>query len=177
MMPQKRNPDVAELARAQAGRILGDMVGLAVVLKGLPLSYDRDLQEDKALVFDAHDALVAALEAMTTMVRGLRFDADRLAASASDADLLATDLAERLVIAGIPFREAHRRVASLVRNLDASGAGLGDASAQDLAALGDGITPEYLSAGASLDARDGGGPSPSSVRAQLRTLGTLLERK
>jgi argininosuccinate lyase len=175
MMPQKRNPDVAELARAQAGRVLGDVVALATVLKGLPLAYDRDLQEDKPAVFDAHDSLLPAVEAMAAMVRGLRFDASRMSEVAADGDLLATDLAERLVTGGVPFRDAHARVAGLVRDLEAQGRTLTDASREELRALGDGIGGTELTATPSIGARGGGGPSPASVRDQLRALRARLD--
>ncbi len=110
LMPQKRNPDVAELARAKSGRVLGDLVALLTVLKGLPLAYDRDLQEDKPVVFDAAAAVDGTLAALHRLVPALRFDLPRLLDAAQDAGLQATDRAEALVAAGVPFREAHVRV-------------------------------------------------------------------
>src|SRR5207237_2398011 len=110
LMPQKRNPDVAELVRGKTGRIVGDLVSLLTTLKGLPLGYNRDLQEDKAPVFDAVDQVLATLGALTTAVSTLEFDAARLLKAASDPLLLATDLAEYLVAKGVPFREAHEIV-------------------------------------------------------------------
>jgi argininosuccinate lyase len=110
LMPQKKNPDIAELIRGRAGRPLGSLVALATVLKGLPLAYDRDLQEDKAALFAAVDSANESLAAATLLVRHLEFDRARLEAAASDPALLATDAAEALVQAGTPFRKAHEAV-------------------------------------------------------------------
>ena len=107
IMPQKKNPDVAELTRGKAGRLIGDLTGLLATLKGLPLAYNRDLQEDKEPVFDAVDTLSLVLPAMAGMVATLRFDTDRLAALAGQGFSLATDIAEWLVRQGVPFRVAH----------------------------------------------------------------------
>ena len=115
MMPQKLNPDVAELVRGKAGTAIGRLAGLLATTKGLPLAYNRDLQEDKPPVFAARADLRGALAALTVLVRGLELDRDRLAAAASDPLLLATDAAEELVRAGTPFREAHEQVARSVR--------------------------------------------------------------
>jgi argininosuccinate lyase len=115
LMPQKKNPDVAELLRGRSGRPLGGLVTLATVLKGLPLTYDRDLQEDKAVVFGAVENAAQCLLAAKLVVERIRFDRERLAAAAADPDLLATDSAESLVSGGVPFREAHRRVGEQVR--------------------------------------------------------------
>ena len=115
MMPQKLNPDVAELVRGKAGTAIGRLTGLLATVKGLPLAYDRDLQEDKAPVFAARADLTGALAALAALVRGLELDRDRLAAAAGDPALLATDAAEALVREGMPFRDAHERVARSVR--------------------------------------------------------------
>jgi argininosuccinate lyase len=115
MMPQKLNPDVAELVRAKGGTALGRLTGLLAVLKGLPLAYDRDLQEDKAPVFSARRDLRATLAALGVLVGELTFDRGRLAAATSDPLLLATDAAEQLVREGVPFRDAHEQVAGAVR--------------------------------------------------------------
>jgi argininosuccinate lyase len=126
MMPQKLNPDVAELARGKAGTAIGRLTGLLATVKGLPLAYNRDLQEDKEPVFDARRDVREALAALTVLVAGLEFDRGRLAAAASDPLLLATDAAEALVAEGVPFREAHEQVAAAVRegtfDLDATAA-------------------------------------------------------
>jgi len=115
MMPQKLNPDVAELARGKAGTAIGRLTGLLATLKGLPLAYDRDLQEDKQAVFAARRDVHGALAALTVLVRGLELDRGRLAAAASDPQLCATDAAEALVRDGVPFRDAHEQIAAQVR--------------------------------------------------------------
>ncbi|HET6448403.1 MAG TPA: argininosuccinate lyase [Conexibacter sp.] len=116
IMPQKLNPDVAELARGKAGTAIGRLTGLLATVKSLPLAYDRDLQEDKPPVFAARRDVAGALGALTVLVAGLEFDAGRLAAAASDPLLLATDAAEALVAEGVPFRDAHEQVAASVRD-------------------------------------------------------------
>jgi argininosuccinate lyase len=115
MMPHKLNPDVAELARGKAGTAIGRLTGLLAVVKGLPLAYDRDLQEDKPPVFAARRDVATALAALAVLVRGLEFDRDRLEEAASDPLLRATDAAEALVRDGVPFRDAHEQVAASVR--------------------------------------------------------------
>ena len=113
MMPQKRNPDFAELARAKASRVIGNLVTLLTVLKGLPLTYNRDLQEDKEGFFDTVDALMATLGAVAGMVETMGLNVERMRQSAEEGDLLATDIADYLVVRGVPFREAHGVVARL----------------------------------------------------------------
>jgi argininosuccinate lyase len=120
LLPQKRNPDVLELARAKSGRVLGDLVALLTTLKGLPAGYSKDLQEDKALVFDAFDTLSLVLPALTGAIASLQVDAERMR-GALDASLRATDLADRLVQAGVPFRESHALVGRLVQEAERSG--------------------------------------------------------
>jgi argininosuccinate lyase len=115
MMPQKLNPDVAELARGKAGTALGRLTGLLAVLKGLPLAYNRDLQEDKEPVFAARRDVAAMVGALTALASGLEFRHDRLAEAVSDPALYATDAAERLVLEGVPFREAHGQIAESIR--------------------------------------------------------------
>lgn len=116
LMPQKKNPDIAELVRGRAGRTLGSFVGLATVLKGLPLAYDRDLQEDKVAVFSAVDGALDSIAAATLLVSHLEFDRERMAEAAADPLLLATDQAEELVRAGVPFRRAHEQVGRAIRD-------------------------------------------------------------
>jgi argininosuccinate lyase len=116
MMPQKLNPDVAELTRGKAGTAIGRLAGLLATVKGLPLSYNRDLQEDKPPLFATRRDVAGALGALAVLVEGLEFDRDRLAQAASDPLLLATDAAEALVREGVPFRDAHERVAASVRD-------------------------------------------------------------
>jgi argininosuccinate lyase len=137
MMPQKLNPDVAELTRGKAGTAIGRLTGLLATVKGLPLAYDRDLQEDKSPVFATRRDVQLALQALTVLVSGLEVSRERLADAASDPLLLATDAAEKLVREGVPFREAHERVAASVREgeYEASGA------AADSVAARDGIGP------------------------------------
>jgi len=115
MMPQKLNPDVAELVRGKAGTMIGRLAGLLATVKGLPLAYDRDLQEDKSPVFSTRRETRLALEALTVLVSGLEVDRDRLAKAATDPLLLATDAAEALVRSGVPFRDAHEQIAESVR--------------------------------------------------------------
>ena len=115
LMPQKLNPDVAELVRAKAGTALGRLAGLLAVIKGLPLAYNRDLQEDKSPVFAARKDVEAALAALTVLVGELELDRDRLALAAADPLLYATDAAEALVAEGMPFRDAHEQIAAQVR--------------------------------------------------------------
>ena len=116
LMPQKKNPDIAELLRGRAGRSLGAFVALATVLKGLPLAYDRDLQEDKLALFTAVANVLESLDAAALLVRHLDFDRERLAAAAADPVLLATDAAEELVRKGTPFRKAHEKVGRQIRD-------------------------------------------------------------
>ncbi len=179
IMPQKRNPDVAELVRGKTGRLIGDLVALLVTLKGLPLAYDRDLQEDKSAVLDAVDTLTLVLPALTGMVQSLVFDRERLAACAADGFSLATDLAEALVLQGVAFREAHERVGAVVAEAERSGVDLAGLGRQRLVAL----LPELagvdldglLDPAAAVRRRDAvNGPAPSSVRAQLATLRARL---
>jgi argininosuccinate lyase len=115
MLPQKKNPDIAELARGKSGRVIGHLTGLLVTLKGLPLAYNRDLQEDKEPLFDAVDQLAHGLTAVQGLMATTTFDHERMAAAADAPTTAATDLAEHLVVAGIPFREAHAIVGALVR--------------------------------------------------------------
>ncbi|MBM3679370.1 MAG: argininosuccinate lyase [Actinobacteria bacterium] len=147
MMPQKLNPDVAELTRGKAGTAIGRLTGLLATVKGLPLSYNRDLQEDKPPVFAARRDVRTALQALTVLVSGLRPNRERLVQAASDPLLLATDAAEALVRAGVPFREAHERVASSVRDGSFQAAGT---AAESVAARGTpgpgGITQAILEA-------------------------------
>ena len=116
LMPQKKNPDVAELLRGRAGRSLGGFVALATVLKGLPLAYDRDLQEDKPALFAAVANALESVEAATLLVQHLEFDREALERASADPTLLATDAAEELVRAGVPFRKAHGEIGRRVRD-------------------------------------------------------------
>jgi len=173
IMPQKKNPDVAELARGKAGRLIGDLTGLMVTLKGLPLAYNRDLQEDKEPVFDQVDTLGLLLPAVAGMVATLTFDTDRLAALAPVGFSLATDVAEWLVRTGMPFRDAHEIAGACVQLCEQRGIELADLSDADLAAVSPRLTPqvrEVLTVEGSLASRSGvGGTAPVRVAEQLST--------
>jgi argininosuccinate lyase len=133
-MPQKKNPDAAELLRAKAPRVAGHLVALHGVLHGLPLTYNKDLQEDKEGLFDTVDTLELCLTAAAGMLRGARFSRERLLDAAADEFLAATDIADLLVRRGLPFREAHGVVAALVREALASGRTLSDLPPEELRA-------------------------------------------
>ncbi|MBA2324455.1 MAG: argininosuccinate lyase, partial [Pseudonocardiales bacterium] len=126
IMPQKKNPDIAELARGKAGRLIGNLTGLLATLKAQPLAYNRDLQEDKEPLFDSADQLELVLPAMAGMVHTLVFDTERLASLAPEGFTLATDVAEWLVRAGVPFRSAHEAAGASVRMAEARGVGLAE---------------------------------------------------
>jgi len=171
IMPQKKNPDVAELARGKAGRLVGDLAGLLATLKGLPLAYNRDLQEDKEPVFDQVDQLSVLLPAVAGMVATLTFDTARMAELAPQGFSLATDVAEWLVRQGVPFRVAHEVAGECVRVCEERGIELWDLSDEDLAAISEHLTPgvrEVLSVEGSIASRDGvGGTAPVRVAEQL----------
>ncbi len=171
IMPQKKNPDVAELARGKAGRLVGDLAGLLTTLKALPLAYNRDLQEDKEPVFDAVDSLEVLLPAFAGMVATLTFDTDRLASLAPQGFSLATDVAEWLVRQGVAFRVAHEVAGACVRECERRGIELWDLTDADLAGVSEHLTPgvrEVLSVPGSLASRDAkGGTAPARVREQL----------
>ncbi|NDE53890.1 MAG: argininosuccinate lyase, partial [Actinobacteria bacterium] len=178
IMPQKKNPDVAELARGKAGRLIGDLTGLLAMLKSLPFGYNRDLQEDKPPAFDAVDQLLVLLPAMAGMVRTLIFDVDRISAAAPEGYALATDIAEWLVRAGMPFRTAHDVAGACVRAAESRGVELWDLSDAELAGIHPQLTPEVrgvLSVTGSLDSRRAiGGTAPMRVREQLEAIGTVV---
>ena len=171
IMPQKKNPDVAELARGKTGRLIGHVVALLTTLKGLPLAYDRDLQEDKEPVFDAVETLTTVLPALTGMVATMRVRSDRLEAAAPAGFSLATDVAEFLVRKGVAFRDAHEAVGHLVVWCLSHDLGLEEVSDRDLAAVSDHLTPDVravLSVPGALASRSApGGTAPVRVREQL----------
>ena len=171
IMPQKKNPDVAELARGKAGRLIGDLTGLLATLKALPLAYNRDLQEDKEPVFDAVDTLAVLLPAVSGMVSTMTLRYERMAALAPQGFSLATDVAEWLVKNGVPFRRAHEISGACVRECDRRGIELWDLSDDDFAAIDERLTPgvrEVLSAEGAVAARTGhGGTAPVRVVEQL----------
>ena len=171
IMPQKKNPDIAELARGKSGRLIGDLTGLLATLKGLPLAYNRDLQEDKEPVFDQVDTLTVLLPAFAGMVRTLTFDTGRMAELAPQGFSLATDVAEWLVRSGVPFRVAHEVAGACVRVCEERGIELWDLSDADLAAVSSHLTPavrEVLTVEGSVASRDAvGGTAPARVTEQL----------
>jgi argininosuccinate lyase len=179
IMPQKKNPDVAELARGKTGRLIGHVVALLTTLKGLPLAYDRDLQEDKEPVFDAVETLTTVLPALTGMVATMRVRSDRLEAAAPAGFSLATDVAEFLVRKGVAFRDAHEAVGHLVVWCLSHDIGLEEVSDQDLAAVSEHLTPDVravLSVPGALASRSApGGTAPVRVREQLADVLTQIE--
>ncbi|WP_402468108.1 argininosuccinate lyase [Isoptericola aurantiacus] len=171
IMPQKKNPDIAELARGKSGRLIGDLTGLLTTLKGLPLAYNRDLQEDKEPVFDQVATLTVLLPAFAGMVRTLTFDTARMAELAPQGFSLATDVAEWLVRSGVPFRVAHEVAGACVKVCEERDIELWDLSDADLAGISEHLTPsvrEVLSVEGSVASRDGvGGTAPNRVVEQL----------
>ncbi|MDT7599486.1 MAG: argininosuccinate lyase, partial [Pseudonocardiales bacterium] len=174
IMPQKKNPDVAELTRGKAGRLIGNLTGLLATLKAQPLAYNRDLQEDKEPLFDSADQLELVLPAMAGMVDTLVFHTERLASLAPAGFTLATDVAEWLVRAGVPFRVAHEAAGACVRAAEARGVGLDELTDAELAAASPALTPkvrEVLTVAGSIASRDGrGGTAPGRVAEQLDEL-------
>jgi len=174
IMPQKKNPDIAELARGKAGRLIGNLTGLLSTLKGLPLAYNRDLQEDKEPVFDSVRTLEVVLPAFAGMVATLRFDTERMARLAPQGFSLATDVAEWLVKRGVPFRDAHEISGSLVRLCEQRGIELHEATDAMLASVSPDLSPdvrEVLTIEGSVASRDGvGGTAPVRVAEQRAEL-------
>ena len=174
MLPQKRNPDVAELVRGRAGTVLGRLAGLLATLKGVPLAYARDLQEDKAAAFEAVDTLVASMGALAGLVAGLEPDRARMLADARAGESTAVDLAEALVRAGVPFREAHAAVAAAVRLAAGRDMRLADLDAAELVAIHPALAAAdlaVLEVGGSIAAKaTPGSTHPSRVADQLTVL-------
>jgi len=172
IMPQKRNPDAAELVRGHAGRIAGAMQSLVITMKGLPLAYSKDMQDDKQPVFEAHDLLALSIAAMTGMVETVGFRTERMRAAAEAGYSTATDLADWLVrVADIPFREAHHITGAVVKRAEADGCTLSALSIETLRAIDPRIDERVFSA-LSVDAsvasrRSHGGTAPEQVRARI----------
>ncbi|HEX6869866.1 MAG TPA: argininosuccinate lyase [Micromonosporaceae bacterium] len=179
IMPQKKNADIAELARGKAGRLAGGLVTVLTMMKGLPLTYNRDLQEDKEPAFDAVDTLEVVLPALAGMLSTMTVRVDRLAAAAPVGFTLATEVAEWLVRQGVPFREAHEITGSLVALCIARDCGLDEVSDPDLAAIAPQLTPQVrsvLSVRGALEARTTpGSTGPSAVADQLAAVADQLE--
>jgi argininosuccinate lyase len=174
IMPQKKNPDIAELTRGKAGRLIGDLTGLLATFKGLPLAYNRDLQEDKEPVFDAVVTLEVLLPAVAGMIATLRFDTERMSQLAPEGFSLATDVADWLVRRRVPFRDAHEISGALVRACEQQGIGLEEASDELFARVSPLLTPEVrevLTIEGSVASRSGvGGTAPVRVAEQRAEL-------
>jgi argininosuccinate lyase len=181
IMPQKKNPDIAELARGKSGRFVGNLTGLLTTLKGLPLAYDRDLQEDKEPVFDTVDQLLVLLPAVSGLVATLEFDVERLDRAAPAGFALATDVAEFLVRAGVPFREAHSIAGELVTACEELGVDFAELTDEQLAAVDPRLTPDVravFSVRGAVEARSAvGGTAPARVNDQLTDLRAVVERQ
>jgi argininosuccinate lyase len=180
IMPQKRNPDAAELVRGHAGRIAGAMTSLVMTMKGLPLAYSKDMQNDKAPVFEAHDLLLLSLRALAGMVETSRFDTDRMRDAAGAGFSTATDLADWLVQhADVPFREAHHITGAAVKQAEERGAGLAELPLDDLQGIDPRIDTrvfDVLDIDASVRSRTSyGGTAPDNVRAQVAAARGTLE--
>ncbi|OBH46140.1 argininosuccinate lyase [Mycobacterium mantenii] len=180
IMPQKKNPDIAELARGKSGRLIGNLTGLLATLKAQPLAYNRDLQEDKEPVFDSVAQLELVLPAMAGLLRSLTFDVDRMAALAPAGYTLATDIAEWLVRQGVPFRSAHEAAGAAVRAAEQRSVGLDELTDDELAAISPDLTPEVrevLTIEGSVSSRDArGGTAPVRVAEQIETVLASADR-
>ena len=181
IMPQKKNPDVAELVRGKAGRVFGDLTALLTLMKGLPLAYNKDMQEDKECVFDALDTAQICLSVMNTLLQNTEFKTEKMAASLSGDFSTATDLADYLVRQNLPFRQAHEVIGKIVGDCVRRGIALEDLTAKDLAAaspLFAGADPAALtSPRGSADSRTAfGGTGQEAVTEQLRMARTVLKR-
>ena len=180
LMPQKKNPDAAELLRGKAARLAGNLNTLHVLCKGLPLTYNRDLQEDKPPVFDSLDHLSISLEVLIACVAGLRINPAKCAAAVADPLLLATDLADHLVRQGVPFRDAHHAVGAVVALSEKTGTPIHELDDRDVLA----IEPRYgkdwktiFSNARALATRRGTGmPNPALIRKEIAALRTRTKR-
>jgi argininosuccinate lyase len=179
IMPQKKNADVAELARGRTGRVIGELVGILTTMKGLPMAYDRDLQEDKAYILGAANVVLPSLRIFAAMVPELRFNLDQMREAAGQGFSLATDVADYLVKKGMPFRQAHEVVGGLVREAEARGCELGQLPMESYSAASALFQPDILSISvdSSLASRDiPGGTAPNQVRAAAAALRSALSK-
>ena len=172
LMPQKKNPDIAELARGKTGRLYGNLIALLTTMKGLPLTYNRDMQEDKEGVFDSVDTVLATLAVFSEMIAAASLREERARAAACDPLLLATDLADRLVGGGVPFRQAHEIVGKLVARAQESGVPLDKLDSAEFLAASAVLTPEVVAGTFDLESalkarRATGAPSPENVAREL----------
>src|ERR1700736_1954114 len=178
LMPQKKNPDMAELTRGKTGRLYGNLMSILTTLKALPSSYNRDLQEDKEALFDSTDTIAAALEVFSAMLPKMKINRDKMKAAAADPNLLATDLAEYLVKKGMPFREAHETVGRLVSYAIEKDKKLNEIPVRELRKFAirfDVDVAEVFDVRRSLSARAAiGAPSPKNIKAQLKSWRELL---
>jgi argininosuccinate lyase len=178
LMPQKKNPDVAELTRGKSARLIGNLMSILTLLKGLPMTYNRDLQEDKEPLFDSIDTISLALEVFTEMISGMDVNRAKTTAAASDPMLLATDLADYLVNHGVPFRQAHEVIGKLVAYSIEQKRGFGEmtfAEFQQFSPAFEADVTACLNLETALAARMGiGAPSPQNVKAQLARWRTVL---
>ena len=171
IMPQKKNPDVPELARGKTGRVFGHLMGLLTLMKGQPLAYNKDNQEDKEPLFDTADTLLDTLRIFADLVPGIRVKPEAMAAALRQGYATATDLADYLVKKGLPFRDAHEAVARAVRACEARGCDLPDLTLEELRSFSPLVTEDafaVLTVAGSLAARDHlGGTAPTQVRAAI----------
>lgn len=181
IMPQKKNPDFAELIRGRTGRVYGNLIALLTMVKGLPLSYNRDMQEDKESLFDAYDTVSSCLEVFTKMIGTARWNTQRMAASCTGGHANATDVAEYLVRKGMPFRTAHGVAAKAVRMCIARGCNIEDLPLADLQSCSNLIEGDIFSLitpQACMEARKvTGGPAPEAVTVQIQSLRQWCKRK
>jgi argininosuccinate lyase len=181
LMPQKKNPDVCELTRGKTGRLIGNLVSLLSVLKGLPMTYNRDLQEDKEAVFDSIDQVKTALEVYAGMLAEIELIEDRARQAADDPGLLATDLADYLVVRGVPFRQAHEAIGKLVAYSLEQRRGLAELRLEEFKQFNDRFGPdvfESLDLNRAIDRRTGiGAPSRKNVAAELERWDAILRER
>jgi len=181
LMPQKKNPDVCELTRGKTGRLVGNLVSLLTVLKGLPMTYNRDLQEDKETVFDSIDQVKTALEVYIGMLSEMEIVKERTRSAADDPGLLATDLADYLVVHGVPFRQAHEAIGKLVAYSLEQRRGFAELRIEEFKQFNDRFGPdvfESLDLDRAIDRRTGiGAPSRKNVAAELERWDAVLREK
>jgi argininosuccinate lyase len=179
LMPQKKNPDIAELTRGKSARVIGDLMALLTLLKGLPMTYNRDLQEDKERLFDAADTVRATVRIVAGMLRNTEINASACAAAASDSSLLATDIADYLVRKGMPFRQAHHAVGALVAHAEKSGRKLNELKLEDFRSIDSHFEVDILGlfdVKRAMEHRNlVGAPGPKEVRRQLGRWAKLLK--